>query len=659
MQQDGWTMNTQICLHGIQRNFSAVLKTCLLLVWVMCCASAWASHQSNTLQIDLQEAKINLKGHLAVYRDRIGTRTIEEVADPQKDLFKPIQSGLSEGFTSDAVWVGFTLSNESKGTPAIRWLELTQPLLFNAQLFKKTDDGLYAEIPGLLNKALPRGQHNYQRSIFEIRLDDDRPQSFYLRLVSPSSISTEFILWAPGEFVAYSTVHRFLSGSIYGAYMIMIIFYMAFAFWTRQRIHLLYAVYITTLGMASFYSGAWPMQFFPQLEQGDFFKMLGFWICMNPPLVMLFSFSYLNLRGGWLRFSQLVIGVAAVTAGFSIWLVMTDRYVLAMPMLQTMAMSVISLACLTALIHSAKGNKNARILLFSFGFFYVGATLRLLKNIGVLEPSFWTENGYQIGTFIHMLIMSGTVFSLYSKMRREKQQAEYRLQAEIHLRQEQSDFMAMVSHEFRTPMAIIDATTTNLLNDATLPAESQKRVEKIVRANTRLTGLMQDYLNHERLMSEATSLEPEVIDLNTTVQEAVSQFSESIPRPQYVAPAAPILVMADKKMVEMIVYNLLSNALRYAPGCQPVVHCETLGFWGQFRVFNEGEGIPEADLPYIFQKFFRGKNASGTTGSGLGLYLIRTIVEKLNGQVFATNLSTGGCEFIVRLPLRTVSGSVP
>jgi len=113
------------------------------------------------------------------------------------------------------------------------------------------------------------------------------------------------------------------------------------------------------------------------------------------------------------------------------------------------------------------GNSNARLFLFAFSFFYIGVCVRMLKNMGFIEPSIFTENGYQIGAFIHILIMSGTIFSLYSNMRKDKQKAEFRLQAEINFRNEQTDFMAMVSHEFRTPLTIINASSENLLNEKT------------------------------------------------------------------------------------------------------------------------------------------------------------------------------------------------
>lgn len=635
--------------------FLHAARTCVLkrlVPWLIFAATApaLASHQANELQVD-DAPKINLKGHLTVYRDPTGHRTIEDIADPTKDLFNPIQGSLSEGFTTDTVWVGFTLASALPESTMVKWLEVSQPLLFNATLYRKNADGRYVEVEGILNQAITPNQHKYRKSIFEIRLDNRLEQTFYLRMQSPSSISTELIIWEPGRFVAYSTAHRFFWGSAYGAYVLVIIFYTAFSIWTRERIHLLYASYIMVLCMASFYSGAWPLQFFPDGDVDWFFRMLGFWISLSPPLAMVFSFAYLNLQGKWLVYSRAITGVATISSICSVVLILSGRYVFAMPFLQVVAMTVISLSCAIAMIHSAKGNSNARMFLFAFSFFYLGASIRLLKNIGLLEPSFLTENGYQIGTFIHMLVMSGAIFSLYTRMRKDKLRAEYRLQDEINLRNQQADFMAMVSHEFRTPLTIISASAENLLNAPNMNANDKARVDKIIRANHRMAGLMQDYLNHERLLTQATSLSFKPIELGSTLQRAIQNFSETAQEPELILSIEPLMVMADKEMIEMVVYNLLSNAIRYAPGYQPVVHCRKHAHWAEFSVFNEGEGIPEQDLPHIFKKFFRGKNSSGTAGSGLGLYLIRSIIEKHNGHVFARNLSKGGCEFVVRLPL--------
>jgi len=112
---------------------------------------------------------------------------------------------------------------------------------------------------------------------------------------------------------------------------------------------------------------------------------------------------------------------------------------------------------------------------------------------------------------------------------------------------------------------------------------------------------MQDYLNHERLLSQTSSLSIKPIGLNATLQHAVLHFRDTAHEPTFIPSPHPIMVMADKEMIDMVAYNLLSNAIRYAPGCKPIVRCQLNGVWGEISVFNEGTGIPTQDLPHIFK----------------------------------------------------------
>jgi len=302
------------------------IKTCMSIVVALIALSSWASYEADSLLLD-SRPKINLSGHLSVYRDSTGLVSIKDIVNPSSNLFKPINGSLSEGFTSDTVWVQFTLVGPRAEAPSIRWLELSQPLLFNASLFQKNADGQYTEVQGVLNQTLAQSEPGHRKTVFEIRIDNANPQSFYLRLNAPSSISSELILWKPDQFATYNSIQLFLWGAIYGAYAIMILFYSGFYFWTRDRIHMLYAVYITVQCMSSFYSGTWPLLFVPDLSSDVFFRTLGVALCLTLPIAMIFSFLYLNLKGKWRIFSNGVIGIATVSSIFaSDWCLLTNMW---------------------------------------------------------------------------------------------------------------------------------------------------------------------------------------------------------------------------------------------------------------------------------------------------------------------------------------------
>jgi signal transduction histidine kinase len=291
------------------------------------------------------------------------------------------------------------------------------------------------------------------------------------------------------------------------------------------------------------------------------------------------------------------------------------------------------------------------VFLFAFSFFYVGACLRVLKNLGIVESNFTTEYSYQFGTLIHMLVMTAAVFWGYVKTQREKSIAELKLQSERELRKDQNNFIAMISHELRNPLSIISASTENLMTEKALSPEIRNRISKISRANQRLSQLVMEYLHNEEILDAAATLHFESSDLNLIVKDALQYFNDLVPAPIFHPNPGIAKAMIDVRMIKMVIFNLVTNAVRYSPNCAPVVTCQTLESWFEIVVFNEGSGIPEEDIPHIFKKFYRGANATGTSGSGLGLYLIEAIVSKHHGNMTARNIASRGCEFIVRLPL--------
>lgn len=595
--------------------------------------------------------QIDLSGHLSVYRDTTGHASIEKIAESSADLFKPIKGSLSEGFTSDVVWVTFTLIKKEELQPITRWLELKEPLLFNSVLYEKKDQGKYVKVPGLLNQRIKENRKEYKKSIFEIELIDNQPKTFYLRINSQSSISSRLILWDPGQFVAINTAYRFFWGSAYGAYLIVIVLYFGFWLWSRDSTHLKYSAYILILLLASFYTDAWPQQFFPDLSSVWFFRILGILICLTLPAAMIFSFSFLKFQDKWQFYSRIIILFTFVFSSIAICLVLTDNFRIAMPLIQTCAVTAIALTWIAAFKNSKNNSRMAKLFLISFGFFYVGILLRVLRNFGIIPSNDFSENSYQIGIFIHMLIMSGAIYSIYTDMREVARESAIKLNTEIKLRKEQNEFITLLSHEFRTPLSIISSSAENILRSSNLNQEIRYRVEKIFKANHRMSEMMKSHLVNERLLDDLLLLNTEILDLNKTVADSLQDYQDLVHPVKFEPWPTSIFVLAETGMIDMIICNLLGNAVRYSPDGSVTVSCHVHGAWGEISVLDDGDGIPEKDLPHVFKKHYRGSNASGTSGTGLGLYLIQSIIEKLNGQVFARNHPTGGCEFIVRLPL--------
>lgn len=268
-----------------------------------------------------------------------------------------------------------------------------------------------------------------------------------------------------------------------------------------------------------------------------------------------------------------------------------------------------------------------------------------------MEPNFWSNNAYQIGTFLHMLIMSVSVFAAYSRLRKDKQQAEYQLEAESRLRQEQATFLGMVSHEFRTPLSIIASTCDNLLTESGLSDQIRARVEKIIRANKRLIALMEEYLSYERLVADSASQLHKTFDLSQLTQRIVMDVNDQEGPIVQLRTTGPVMMLGDPELMGVALRNLIVNARRHSPEPEAVkLRIERQAQEVIVTVTDQGPGIEPSEREKIFEKFFRGRNALSKPGAGMGLYLVKSIVEQHQGLVQQRNLVPQGCEFVIRLP---------
>lgn len=221
--------------------------------------------------------------------------------------------------------------------------------------------------------------------------------------------------------------------------------------------------------------------------------------------------------------------------------------------------------------------------------------------------------------------------------------------------EEQGRFVAMVSHEFRTPLVTIDGAIQMLEMDGLEVDEAtRKRYRKIQMAVDRLTALLDDYLNQDRLDTVTHGLHPLPIAPLLLLQDCQSSAQAVSIEHKVVVEGAnvPNLVWCDGDMMRLALRVLVDNAVIYTPAGSVVrLQCRSAPGGGiEFVVSDNGSGIPEDELPHIFEKFFRGRRAFEHSGTGLGLYLAASVAEAHGGTLSARNLPQCGAEFTLWLP---------
>jgi len=232
-----------------------------------------------------------------------------------------------------------------------------------------------------------------------------------------------------------------------------------------------------------------------------------------------------------------------------------------------------------------------------------------------------------------------------------------RLQTETkEMAQQQRQFVLMVSHEFRTPLAIIDSASQMLEIEPSLPVAATPRVRKIRNAVRRMLHLMDRCLADDRLDSAAVSAKGKV-DLAALLAELMAERGSATPNHSFETAGCErsVSVPGDRDLLAVVFSNLVENAVKYSPGGGHV----RLGLSREndlalIRVEDEGIGVNATDRPRIFDKYFRASNAAGTAGAGLGLHLARRIVEAHGGSIAVASEPDHGSVFTVRLPVERV-----
>jgi signal transduction histidine kinase len=221
----------------------------------------------------------------------------------------------------------------------------------------------------------------------------------------------------------------------------------------------------------------------------------------------------------------------------------------------------------------------------------------------------------------------------------------------------QRNFVSMASHEFRTPMTVIDGHARRLdkTKDAVAPAEIGERAGRIRSAVLRMTQLIENLLNSSRLIDGGAGLYLNVapVDMRTLLQEVCQLHREMVPGLELVQhfAATPVPMIGDAKLLFQAISNLLSNAVKYSPAGGAIeVTMECVPDQVVVAVTDHGIGIPPSDLAHLFERYHRGSNVSGIVGTGVGLYLVKTAVDLHHGTVEVQSKEGEGSRFTVRLP---------
>jgi len=288
----------------------------------------------------------------------------------------------------------------------------------------------------------------------------------------------------------------------------------------------------------------------------------------------------------------------------------------------------------------------------------------LAGSIPVFEWSHRHSSGRIIPTEVRLVRLPGPGrnlirASIIDNTERKKAEAELlkALAREKELGTLKSNFVSMVSHEFRTPLGVIISSAEILDSyfDRLDPNERREQLQSIQKNIRRMAAMMEEVLLVGMVEAGRLDYQPAPLDLVAFGRRIVTEVLSAIDRHReirFVPGPLPADVSADERLLNHIFTNLLSNALKYsAPDAEIEWTIHREGTDAVWRVSDRGLGIPESDVAHLFSAFHRGHNVSHLPGTGLGLAIVKRCVDLHHGSIAVESRVGHGTTVTVRLPI--------
>lgn len=223
-----------------------------------------------------------------------------------------------------------------------------------------------------------------------------------------------------------------------------------------------------------------------------------------------------------------------------------------------------------------------------------------------------------------------------------------------HMETLRSDFVANVSHEFKTPIAAIEGYATLLQNPNLTPEKHDHYVEIILDNSRRLSNLSSNILTLSKLENQEMIVDNREFRLDEQIRRSILllegkwsakniEFDMDLPKQMY---------YGSEPLLAQVWSNMLDNAIKHSPAGSVIhVNIQAAGKWLTVSITDHGEGMTEEVQKHIFEKFYQGDNSRQAEGNGLGLSLVKRIVELCSGSVSVQSSPGQGAAFSVTLPL--------
>jgi len=649
--------------YFLQRFFCRSLRwglPFLLPLFLVAVPSPSVVFASTPLELSVS-SPVSLADHLDFLADQDGHLSLADVlAEEQAASFHPVAGFLNRGYTTQWSWVRFMVQRR-KTLPREWYLSVGPAALDHVTVYVQTG---HDPLAASSYKEYVMGDHHpfalrpvrHPRFVVPLVLPDDSPRRVYVHLQTGSAHSFKGWVYSPDDFIYWSQLLGLMTGGFLGITLLVAFFNAIFAIRLRDMLYGYYALYVLTLfvsflGIEGVLPLIWPSG---AHLVSDYFAEGG--LAISFFCFFLFAIRLFDTKER-LPFAHRYFQCTMLFALIVFLSLPLGFYGKVAPILVGNGLLLVCYLIWLGIGLCRKRVPAGRLFLVAFMTTNLGAILQFLRLIGAMPLNWFTIYSFEIGTMLSMILMS---LALTERIRAAEQRAaaaardaekkavELAREMTVELRDEQEKlkdalerqirFVDMVSHEYRTPLAIIKANLDILRDRDTDTFARAESIGFMQRAISRLVEVVEASFSVSRLaepVAEATQCERiEVADFLAEVHDEATALWRGVVLNLPPETSTLNFVLADRSQLKTALFNLIDNAVKYGGKENPIdIGLENDGSEICLSVADRGPTLTGTELECLRLKFRRGSNATDQDGVGIGLYLVDRIVAQCGGRL--------------------------
>ncbi|WP_283180155.1 sensor histidine kinase [Gemmobacter sp. 24YEA27] len=637
-------------------------------------------------------APLSLEGRVAMLRDSTGQLSLTDVLERQ-DSFVPTKPTASFGYTSDAIWLRLEITAKERKRAVLslqpNYLDLVDFYIAEERGGLRATD--FALWKGGDHRPIQEDGISGLMDAVRLDLKPDRATVVLIRIENRnSSTQVDLRLHPEQNHIIFVTTSALIYGLWFGGMAIMVMIQFVFLYYDRKPQYFWLAM--ATFGVSMIYFGNLGISrvyLFPgNGRANDFFIGFNAWIGMTISVVSCISIMDIMRKSIFLRIAYAIPAMLGLVGGLFSALGMNLVFG---PIGSLAALAIAILNMCVAIYYRNEDGFAGKMRATAYSLTGIGVSMALMQRLGApLLPNF-VMHAYGIAVLGQMLLLTGAMavrmrdMESRNRMIRQreletaktaekkaadlveerteelasaKRVAEEALQAELESQRQKISFFEAVSHQYRTPLAVIRATVDAI--GISLPTEddiNKERITRVRRAISRLVDILEVNLVRSRVQGASFQAELEAHSVRNLIAAGTGRAMELMPNAQLElivdTDTEDALIMADLEMFEIALVSVIENSTKYASDERSSEIALTTRLEGDeivISIKDKGIGIPEDEISRIFGNGYRGGSAINIEGSGLGLFLVDRIIASHSGTVTAESKVGTGTTISFRLP---------